>query len=148
MDYALEDGTTKMWLVAAARLRFMLFRMSHVVLARRGPSYHASSPRLLECSDVQLMHCEILENGLPTIINPAGKDTSQLPRRNRNTQLVPQCPTDGYLVWLRDDAELAQRVADAWNAVVERGGADLIQCYCPKCCKSNSLDHSSSLLLK
>lgn len=42
-------------------------------------------------------------------------------------------PVERYLPWLAEDAELAQKVADAWNGVLERGGADLIKCRCDKC---------------
>lgn len=31
-----------------------------------------------------------------------------------------------YLPWLAEDAELAQRVADVWNAIAERGEADRV----------------------
>lgn len=32
-----------------------------------------------------------------------------------------------YLTWLKEDKELARQVADAWNAIVERGEADVVQ---------------------
>lgn len=42
-------------------------------------------------------------------------------------------PVDRYLPWLAEDKELAQEVADAWNAIVERGEADTVMCSCKKC---------------
>lgn len=42
-------------------------------------------------------------------------------------------PVTRYFPWLLEDAELSQRVADAWNAVVRRGGADLVACRCERC---------------
>lgn len=54
--------------------------------------------------------------------------------------LRSQIPTDWdvgrfehCLSWVEQDAELAQRVADAWSAVIQRGKADHIKCYCVKC---------------
>lgn len=41
-------------------------------------------------------------------------------------------PFEPYLVWL-EDKDLAQQVADTWNAVVQRGGANLRKCCCKKC---------------
>lgn len=38
-----------------------------------------------------------------------------------------------YAAWFREDAVLAQQVADAWNAVVERGEADEVWCLCHQC---------------
>lgn len=35
-------------------------------------------------------------------------------------------PINMYLRWFAQNAELAQQVADAWNAVVERGEADMV----------------------
>lgn len=37
------------------------------------------------------------------------------------------------LPWLKEDANLAQQVADAWNTVVERGEADVVKCACTQC---------------
>lgn len=44
-------------------------------------------------------------------------------------------PIELYLPWL-EDAELAQQVANAWNAIAERGEADLVKCECEKCAAS------------
>lgn len=41
-------------------------------------------------------------------------------------------PIELYLPWL-EEAELAQQVADAWNAVVDRGEADVVKCWCDLC---------------
>lgn len=38
-----------------------------------------------------------------------------------------------YLQWLEEDAELAQQVADAWNAVADSGCADYVKCWCDRC---------------
>lgn len=44
------------------------------------------------------------------------------------------CPVvDLYLPWLEEDAELAQRVADTWNAIVRRGEANAVVCDCGPC---------------
>lgn len=42
-------------------------------------------------------------------------------------------PAYAYLFWLNQDPELAQQVADAWNAAVDRGAADAEQCRCDQC---------------
>lgn len=47
--------------------------------------------------------------------------------------MVPGTAPELYFRWLRDDAQLAQQVADAWNELVQRGDADLVKCYCRKC---------------
>lgn len=42
-------------------------------------------------------------------------------------------PVARYLPWLEEDAELAQQVADVWNAIVEHGKADALECECFSC---------------
>lgn len=37
-----------------------------------------------------------------------------------------------YSVWFKEDAQLLQ-VVEAWNAVVERGEADVVKCTCDWC---------------
>lgn len=44
-----------------------------------------------------------------------------------------------YLPWLEQDAILAQKVADAWNSVVQRGEADSVKCRCEACNSSYGL---------
>lgn len=73
------------------------------------------------------MYLEFTRNGLPRF--RANPDVSPAPEE----MPLPESPVYSYFNWLRWDAELAQQVADAWNAVVDRGGTELLQCYCPKC---------------
>lgn len=40
---------------------------------------------------------------------------------------------DLYLPLLERDPELAQRVADKWNEIVQRGEADIVKCRCDNC---------------
>lgn len=49
-----------------------------------------------------------------------------------------------YLQWLKEDETLAGLVADAWNAVVKRGEADLIECPCDTCRPVPSSNDESS----
>lgn len=52
-----------------------------------------------------------------------------VPTGRSRDELEPQ------LLWVEKDAELAGKVADAWNGVVQRGEADVVQCWCLKCKK-------------
>lgn len=45
----------------------------------------------------------------------------------------PLAVFDLYLPWLQRDAQLAQKVADAWTAVVDRKEADVVKCECEQC---------------
>ena len=40
--------------------------------------------------------------------------------------MVPDEIIKRYMRWFAQDEELAQQVVNAWNAVVERGEADLV----------------------
>lgn len=59
-------------------------------------------------------------------------------------EFLPSALLKLYLPWLEQDADLAQRVADAWNAVVERGEADLAKCCCLQCSPSEHQAESES----
>lgn len=110
--------------VLAVTLRSALFHVHHR-LEKRLRSSSATVPRLAS-SDVQTMHYELTKH--PPFLWPP--DTPNH-RGWFGEERVPDEEATcfrawrRYLVWLRDDEKLAQQVADAWNAVVERGGADL-----------------------
>lgn len=115
------------WEFAAAVLRRALFHMSHSEFTEREVLI---AGRRLQGGEVQSMHDEFKRNGLPLFCAPQADDDS---RSRQAKPLMEEMPFVRYLIWLRDDAELAQQVADAWNDVVPRGGADLLQCHCRKC---------------
>lgn len=76
--------------------------------------------RTLTRGDIQSLHSVYISEGVPEVEGIGVEDTT-----NERTS--------SHLLWLRDDAELAQQVADAWNAVVERGKLKDIKRYCERC---------------
>lgn len=97
-----KDSYKQNWMVAARALRPALARAS--LRLGRASSSGPRAQRQLRRQDVQALLTAHLEgvnayNGIAL-----------------------------YLEWLHEDSELAERVADAWNAVVERGAADVHMC--------------------
>lgn len=124
------------WTITAVMLRHALYHMSLLPMTQRGARLDAADSRLLTQGDVQAMREEFKGNKLPLLTNPAeilAMTGGQMPPARA---LVEDSTIDRYFYWLQD-AELAQQVADAWNAVVQRGDADLCKCYCPKCSASS-----------
>lgn len=111
------------WEYAAVRLRRSLSHMSKLRIITQASSAAAGASRLLTRSAVQAMHEEFKTSGLPPLEN-----------QEAVRALGKYEAMWWYFRWLREDVKLAQQVADAWNAVVERGEADLCECYCLKCC--------------
>lgn len=68
---------------------------------------------------------------LPTYFKQEGARLRDAFKRECRQPRHP-CPIEQYLPWL-EDAELAEQVAGAWNAVVERGGVDKVVCQCKRC---------------
>lgn len=72
-----------------------------------------------------------------------GTNTSSVPREDPRLasqevqSLARRLPSydelAAYLPWLRADLELAQKVADAWNAVLQRDEVDRPWCPCYRC---------------
>lgn len=130
---------SELWPIAAIFLRRALFHMSSLPLAQREACIDPTRARLLARSDVQAMHSEFQLNGLPRVADPDEAeyqlcDIEKVEYAYHSPKkLLTGTPIELYFRWLRDDAQLAQHVADAWNAVVERGGAALLRCYCHKC---------------
>lgn len=108
-----SDQEVNYWAAAARSLRSTL---AHASLWRDG-NPHGS--RLLTRQDVQSLPDCLEQDGVPSI--------SQPPRGSRKHGIAY------YSRRFREDEELAQCVADAWNAVVERGEADVVNCGCAKC---------------
>lgn len=78
------------------------------------------------------MHELYEEEPLPTLRPPRwANGYISGPRRGKDME--QGSPFEQYLLWLRGGAELAQQVADAWNAVVKRGKTDAIHCHCHTC---------------
>lgn len=125
-----SDTRSSLWVVAAHMLRRALFHMSRLPAAQRDVLLDATNPALLTLVDVQAMLNHFTVSGLPRLSDPDDKEVmTELPA----SHLVQGSPIDHYFHWLLEDAELAQQVADALNAVVSRGSADLLKCYCRKC---------------
>lgn len=126
-----EIKQSEVWYVAALVLRRFLYHTSLMSPAQSDQAEDATANRLLTCGDVQEMHPEFIRNGMPRLSNP---ELHGAPPLDEEIEGLLECsPFDCYLYWLADDAELAQQVADTWNAVVKRGGADLLRCYRCKC---------------
>lgn len=138
-----SDWPDLYWIGAAFLLRRALYHVSLLPFADSEPCCDAtasdalsditseafsytSARRLLTSLDVHAMYDKFKDCNLP-------HHYPQSDEVETETHFV------GYLRWLRDDAELAQRVAGAWNAAVERGGADYCKCYCNQCAIANSL---------
>lgn len=113
-EYDEEDT----WLVAAVSLRRLL---AHVSLWINKPPLVAGQYSELSGQDVQLLHTYFTLNALPQVL------------RFRYYHGANGQPVRRYLPWLQEDAALAQQVADAWNAVLERGEAEEQECDCRKC---------------
>lgn len=63
----------------------------------------------------------------------AGSDVQDLLLADSQDDYSPYGCISYYLPWLHKDKELAQQIASAWNAVVERGEADVVKCKCSRC---------------
>lgn len=105
--------------------------MTHVDSTRGSKAMDPTSRLLLTVDDVQAMYDEFKRVGLPMLAPVPrwyGKE-----KITRGRDLERNSPFERYLRWLRDDEDLAHKVADAWTAVVERGQAELVHCYRQSC---------------
>lgn len=114
-----ECYSLKAWECAALCLRALLAHAS-LWLGNKVASVPRYERRLT-AAEVQGLQAYFEKEGTPRLVK-VREDTPQ--------------PVERYLPWLEEDADLAQKVADAWNGVVERGGADLIKCRCDRCMTS------------
>lgn len=129
MELGEDDGPPRGWRGAARQLRPLL---AHVSM-QQGP--RPRSFRLLTRHDVEALESsDYFQMAWPTQTKvPDNSDSEDeevdliFPSASLHQRLGQ------YLLWLRQDAELASRVADAWNAVVERGEANLGSCVCSRC---------------
>lgn len=115
------------WLGAAIALRPALAHTTQALDAAQSGLRGADGVRLLEVAEVQAMHSHL--ERMPVVCKPDWNDKGPV----WGPELEPATPFAHYLAWLRDDAELARQVAEVWNAIVERGEADMVRCYCSKC---------------
>lgn len=106
------------WHATAASLRPLL---AHASIWLPTSSGEERANRLLAGLDVQGL-AEHFDAGLPKVIAFRSSST-RTPGR-----LEPS-----YLRWLAEDAELAQQIADAWNAVVTSRAVDIVKCACREC---------------
>lgn len=112
----------KYWWMAAVQLRCSLAHMSR----RREAVLSGLTDRLLLTRhEIQGMHAHYQAGGAPERPRPRHLE---LP-----SKLEKDSPENTYLRWLEQDAELAEKVADAWNAVVSRGKANVVECECQFC---------------
>lgn len=116
MDYWYLRHTKNVWAIAAMSLRPAL---AHVSLWRT-PVWTSvpKNDRLLTGADVQAIRFRFAHEGKPKFFRQQSGLSAE--------------PIDRYLVWLEEDAELAQRVADAWNQDVEKVRANFVECMCSK----------------
>lgn len=105
------------WMIAASTLRRLLAHAS--LWINTEPHAAARQDRHLACQDIQLLDWLYSDDNMPSIAPLRDDMESQ--------------PVEFYLPWLERDAALAQQVADAWNVVLERGGADDQPCRCSRC---------------
>lgn len=106
------------WLKSASTFRPLLAHASLWLDVAEG-SELTRSDRELTRQEVQSLNAHFSDDKMPEVAPLGG---------NWETQ-----PVERYLPWLEEDAELAQRVADAWNAVVRSGKADETVCSCSRC---------------
>lgn len=121
----IETGSSseyRSWLGAARSLRPILSHASLWLGAT--PTSSARPSRRLTGQEVQTLRVQFTQQGVP-FHTPA---TFAIGRKEPYDS-----PIDLYLPWLQEDADLAQQVADAWNAVVDRGDANVVKCNCHKC---------------
>lgn len=107
------------WVASAWSLRPTL---AHASMWLPESSPGARDDRRLTCSDVRSLLGHFECAGVPAGMEPKF-DYDEPDYRFSSL----------YLPWLAEDIELAQQVADAWNAVVARGEADVVKCGCEKC---------------
>lgn len=107
-EYQYEPRTMRGWAGAAEDLRYRLAHASHWLNIASNPE--PREDRELTGNDVQQLHSYFEQSDMPS-----------------------SSEEESYLCWLLEDAELAQQVAAAWNAVVKSGGADRVKCLCKKC---------------
>lgn len=128
---------SKCWRDAASALRPALAHASFWLLETEA----SRKSRLMTYNDVQsLLALFTTEEGTPDFTGERQIYTAHFAW----VRLSPDSPAhnvpafgrslvDLYLPWVVKDASLAQQVADAWNAVVERKEADKVKCRCAKC---------------
>lgn len=109
------------WLGAAMLLRPILY---HASFWLPGPITGARYDRTLTPEEVRSLPSHFARAGLPVDVED---DWAPWHRRS-----VDFRPISLYLPWL-DDAELSQRVSEAWNGAVSRGEADAVKCLCTEC---------------
>lgn len=120
-----------LWQEAASALRPLL---AHVSLWLAAPDTSASAAsRLLTCADMQSLSAHFSDAQCSYTGVPAGLKELLLDCNGRSSYWGDENAVRRYLHWFKDDAKLAEQVADAWNAVVKRGEADRVRCYCEKC---------------
>lgn len=101
----LSDGACAYVYEAALALRPLLAHASLWHTPRKD--------RMLTRQDVQDLQSRFEAAGVPKVARVSPEGLQTLGR---------------YLTWLQEDGELAEQVADAWNAVVKRGGGNVVSC--------------------
>lgn len=122
------EGWQKQWYHAARTLRTVL---AHCSLWLEESHIGARNSRLLTREDVQALRGYFSRFTAETL--PKAFTFTILQGSARKIITRPFAIFGLYLPWLEEDAELAQQVADAWNAVVDRGEADVVKCKCEQC---------------
>lgn len=117
----------KDWQQEAKKLRAAL---EHTSRHRHKSSQDAEDSLLLTSTDVQGMRAHFKSGGAPRHVTGLEKRTAALFRDEEDEDVHFE---DEHLAWLEQDAKLSQQVADAWNAVVKRGEADVVECNCQVC---------------
>lgn len=61
-------------------------------------------------------------------------------------EATPRVPLaiERYFIWLEEDEELAQQVADAWNSVLKLGQSDAPSCLCGRCFRVREAERARS----
>lgn len=106
------------WILAATQLRSLLSHASRWLGRKSRSSFRLD--RSLSRQAIQSLQSHFKDEGTLTMSGERGHFFALTDTIERH---VP---------WLTD-VELAQQVSDAWNTVVERGGADFVGCHCVKC---------------
>lgn len=108
------------WAAEAATLRPTLAHASIWLLdAKTGAKRDI---RLLTQGDVTSLAAYFRRIGIPQGLAP---------KYTQNDEEPPSVPV--HLTWLEEDSDLAQQVAEVWNAVAQRREADFVKCRCKEC---------------
>lgn len=113
------------WMQAASLLRpFLAHSSLWLNTAQNADPRHS---RHLTAQEVQALLAYAQQEGLPKL--RSYQDEAEKSGLSDGREEPLEC----YLAWLEEDHGLAQKVAETWSAVIERGEANKVMCRCKRC---------------